>query len=98
MITPSIALRVVPAELSHWLTKSGTVLPTPSINVTAVKAKHSSLLVWKNPTTDKNESHLISEAVVDMKFISEYYKPDVVLVLIGGNFTMGPEDAAFEIR
>ena len=31
----------------------------------------------------------------DMKFISEYYKPDVVLMPIGGNFTMGPEDAAF---
>lgn len=31
----------------------------------------------------------------DMKFISEYYKPDLVLMPIGGNFTMGPEDAAF---
>ena len=31
----------------------------------------------------------------DMKFISGYYKPDLVLMPIGGNFTMGPEDAAF---
>jgi L-ascorbate metabolism protein UlaG (beta-lactamase superfamily) len=34
----------------------------------------------------------------DMKFISEYYKPDLVLIPIGGNFTMNPEDAAFAIR
>jgi L-ascorbate metabolism protein UlaG (beta-lactamase superfamily) len=33
----------------------------------------------------------------DMKFISEHYKPDLVLVPIGGNFTMGPEDAAFAL-
>ena len=31
----------------------------------------------------------------DMKFIGEYYQPDVLLIPIGGNFTMGPEDAAF---
>ena len=31
----------------------------------------------------------------DMSFISQHYKPDVVLMPIGGNFTMGPEDAAF---
>ena len=31
----------------------------------------------------------------DMKFIGEYYKPDVLLIPIGGNFTMGPEDAAY---
>jgi len=31
----------------------------------------------------------------DMKFIAEYYKPDLVLMPIGGNFTMGPADAAF---
>ena len=34
----------------------------------------------------------------DMKFISEHYKPDVVLMPIGGNFTMGPEDAAFAAK
>lgn len=34
----------------------------------------------------------------DMKFIAEYYKPDVVLIPIGGNFTMDPDDAAFAIR
>jgi L-ascorbate metabolism protein UlaG (beta-lactamase superfamily) len=34
----------------------------------------------------------------DMKFIGDYYKPDVVLIPIGGHFTMGPQDAAFAVR
>jgi L-ascorbate metabolism protein UlaG (beta-lactamase superfamily) len=34
----------------------------------------------------------------DMKFISEYYKPDVVLIPIGGYFTMDPVDAAYALR
>lgn len=34
----------------------------------------------------------------DMKFISEYYKPDVVLIPIGGYFTMNPVDAAYALR
>ncbi len=31
----------------------------------------------------------------DMKFIAEYYKPDLVLMPIGGHFVMSPQDAAF---
>ena len=34
----------------------------------------------------------------DMKFIGEYYKPDVLLIPIGGNFTMNPVDAAYATR
>jgi L-ascorbate metabolism protein UlaG (beta-lactamase superfamily) len=34
----------------------------------------------------------------DMKFIGEYYKPDVVIIPIGGHFTMGPIDAANAVR
>jgi len=34
----------------------------------------------------------------DMKFIADHYKPDIVMIPIGGNFTMGPEDAAFAIK
>jgi L-ascorbate metabolism protein UlaG (beta-lactamase superfamily) len=34
----------------------------------------------------------------DMKLIAERYKPDVVLIPIGGNFTMDPVDAAFATR
>jgi len=31
----------------------------------------------------------------DMKLIGEYYKPDLILIPIGGHFTMGPKDAAY---
>jgi L-ascorbate metabolism protein UlaG (beta-lactamase superfamily) len=34
----------------------------------------------------------------DMKWISEYYKPDLVLIPIGGYFTMDPVDAAYALR
>lgn len=116
MITPMVTLGILPAELTHRFNKTGSVRPAPGIKVTAVAAEHSSLLVWNNPATSKNESHPAGEAVGyiiemengfkiwhmgdtglfgDMKFISEYYKPDLVLMPIGGNFTMGPEDAAF---
>ena len=119
MMTPLITLGIVPANLTHRFNKTGHVTPLPGIKVTAVAAEHSSLLVWKNPTTDKNESHPAGEAVGyiiqlengfkiwhmgdtglfgDMQFISEHYKPDLVLIPIGGNFTMDPADAAFAMR
>ncbi|MDB5883180.1 MAG: beta-lactamase domain protein [Ramlibacter sp.] len=119
MMTPMVTLGIIPAELTHRFNKSGSVTPLPGIKVTAVKAEHSSILVWNNPATNKNESHVAGEAVGyiielengfkiwhmgdtglfgDMKFIAEYYKPDLVLAPIGGNFTMGPEDAAWGIR
>jgi len=34
----------------------------------------------------------------DMKFIYDRYKPDLVMIPIGGNFTMDPEDAAYAIK
>lgn len=34
----------------------------------------------------------------DLKWIGEYYKPDLMLVPIGGHFTMGPADAAYATR
>lgn len=119
MVTPLITLGLLPADLGHRFNKTGAVKPLPGIKVTAVQAEHSSLLVWKNPATDKMESHPAGEAMGyiielengfkiwhmgdtglfgDMKFISEHYKPDLVLMPIGGNFTMGPEDAAFAAR
>ena len=119
MITPLVTLGIMPAELTHRFNKSGSVKPLPGIKVTAVKAEHSSLLVWKNPATEKMESHPAGEAMGyiielengfkiwhmgdtglfgDMKFITERYKPDLVMMPIGGNFTMDPEDAAFAAR
>ncbi len=119
MITPLITLGLVPSNLTHRFNKSGSITPSPGIKVTAVKAEHSSLIVYNNPVTTKNESHPAGEAVgyiiqlengfkiwhmgdtglfSDMKFISEYYKPDLVLIPIGGNFTMDPVDAAYAIN
>lgn len=119
MITPLITLGALPADLSHRFNKTGRVTPLPGVKVTAVQAEHSSLLVWKNPATEKLESHPAGEAMGyiielengfkiwhmgdtglfgDMKFISEHYKPDLVMVPIGGNFTMAPDDAAFALR
>ena len=119
MMTPMNTLGILPPELTHRFNKSGHVTPLPGIKVTAVKAEHSSLLVWTNPATGKRESHPAGEAMgyiiqmengfkvwhmgdtglfPDMEFISEHYKPDVVLVPIGGNFTMDHDDAAFAIR
>jgi L-ascorbate metabolism protein UlaG (beta-lactamase superfamily) len=34
----------------------------------------------------------------DMTFIGEYYKPDLVLLPIGGHFTMDPAHAAYAVR
>ena len=119
MMTPMVTLGIIPAELTHRFNKTGMVEPVPGIKVTAVKAEHSSLLVWMNPATGKNESHPAGEAVGyiiemengfkiwhmgdtglfgDMKFIAEYYKPDLVLAPIGGNFTTGPADVAYALK
>jgi L-ascorbate metabolism protein UlaG (beta-lactamase superfamily) len=112
-------LNVLAPELAPRMNKSGTVTPFPDVpgfKITAVHAEHSSLFVWKNPATGKDEVHVGGEPVGfiielengkkiyhtgdtglfgDMKFIGEYYKPDVLLIPIGGNFTMGPIDAAY---
>ncbi|MES2941003.1 MAG: metal-dependent hydrolase [Pseudomonadota bacterium] len=112
-------LGILPANLVPRFNKSGTVTPVPGIRVTAVHAEHSSVVVWKNPATGKEESHDGGEPVGfivelengfriwhmgdtglfgDMRFIAEYYKPDLVLMPIGGHFTMGPADAAYATR
>lgn len=119
MVMPLTTLGILPADLGYRFNKTGSVTPLSGIKVTAVQAEHSSLLVWKNPATDKLESHPAGEPMgfiielengfkiwhmgdtglfSDMKFISEHYKPDLVLIPIGGNFTMAPEDAAFALR
>lgn len=115
-------LGVLPPELAPRMNKSGTVIPfpdVPGLKITAVKAEHSSVYVWKNPATGKDETHVGGEPVgfiielengqkiyhmgdtglfMDMKFIGEYYKPDVLLIPIGGNFTMDPVQAAYATR
>jgi L-ascorbate metabolism protein UlaG (beta-lactamase superfamily) len=34
----------------------------------------------------------------DLKLIGDYYKPDLVLIPIGGHFTMGPQEAAYAVK
>ena len=112
-------LGILPANLVPRFNKGGTINPVPGIKVTAVRAEHSSVLVWKNPASGKDESHYGGEPVgyiielengfriyhmgdtglfADMKFIADYYKPDLVLMPIGGHFTMDPKDAAYATR
>jgi L-ascorbate metabolism protein UlaG (beta-lactamase superfamily) len=107
-------LGVLPPELLPRMNKGGPVRPfadAPGISITEVHADHSSVYVWKNPVTGKDEPHVGGEPVgfiitlegdtglfPDMKFIAEHYRPDVVLLPIGGNFTMDPKDAAFALR
>ena len=119
MVTPLQTLGILPANLGHRFNKTGNVKPFPGIKVTAVQAEHSSLIVYNNPATSKNESHPAGEAMGyiielengfkiwhmgdtglfgDMKFISDRYKPDLVLIPIGGNFTMDPDDAAYAMK
>jgi L-ascorbate metabolism protein UlaG (beta-lactamase superfamily) len=119
MMTPLNTLGILPPNLTHRFNKSGWVAPLPGIKVTAVKAEHSSLLVWNNPATSKNESHPAGEAMgyiiqlengykiwhmgdtglfPDMQFIAEHYKPDLILMPVGGNFTMDHDDAAFAVK
>jgi len=112
-------LGVLPAAQLPRFNKSGRVAPAPGISVTATRAEHSSVYVWRNAATGKDETHPGGEPVGfiielengfriwhmgdtglfgDMKLISDYYKPDLVLIPIGGNFTMDPSDAAYALR
>ena len=112
-------LGVLPAAQLPRFNKSGRVAPAPGISVTATRAEHSSVYVWRNPASGKDETHPGGEPVGfiielengfriwhmgdtglfgDMKLISDYYKPDLVLIPIGGNFTMDPRDAAYALR
>ncbi|PRY97606.1 L-ascorbate metabolism protein UlaG (beta-lactamase superfamily) [Jezberella montanilacus] len=118
MVTPLIMIGALPADLGHRFNKSGTVKPLEGIKVTAVRADHSSLIVWPD-AQGKPVSHAGGEPIgfiielengfkiwhmgdtglfTDMAFIAQYYKPDLVMIPIGGNFTMGPEEAAYAIK
>jgi len=112
-------LGVLPANLAPRMGKGGTIEPFPKVKITAVRAEHSSELLWHNPATDKDETwpggepvgfiielengfkiyHMGDTAVfADMKYIAERYKPDLIMIPIGGHFVMAPEDAAWATR
>jgi len=56
-------LGVLPANLLPRMNKGGTIEPAPGIKVTAVHAEHSSVYVWRNPASNKDETHPGGEAV-----------------------------------
>jgi L-ascorbate metabolism protein UlaG (beta-lactamase superfamily) len=115
-----VTLGVLPAELAPRMNKGGTIMPLgPGIKITMTRAEHSSELVWHNPGTDKDETHVGGEPAGfiielengfkiyhmgdtglfgDMKLIGEHYKPDLILIPIGGHFVMDPKDAAFATK
>lgn len=107
-----------PAQLPR-ANKGGRIAALPGIKVIQTHAEHSSVYVWRNPATGKDETHPGGEPVGyiielengfriwhmgdtgvfgDMKWIAEYYKPDLVMIPIGGGFTMDAADAAYALR
>lgn len=56
-------LGVLPPNLLPRMNKGGTIEPAPGIKVTAVRAEHSSIYVWRNPATNKDETHPGGEAL-----------------------------------
>ena len=56
-------LGVLPANLLPRMNKGGTVEPVPGIKVSAVHAEHSSVYVWRNPASNKDETHPGGEPV-----------------------------------
>jgi L-ascorbate metabolism protein UlaG (beta-lactamase superfamily) len=56
-------LGVLPANLLPRMNKGGSIEPAPGIKVTAVRAEHSSVYVWRNPASSKDETHPGGEAV-----------------------------------
>ena len=56
-------LGVLPANLLPRMNKGGTVEPAPGIKVSAVRAEHSSIYVWRNPASNKDETHPGGEPV-----------------------------------
>jgi len=112
-------LNILPAKQLPRMNKGGTISPFPGVKISAVHAEHSSTYVWRNPQTDKDESHPGGEPLgfiiqlengftiyhagdtdvfTDMGLIQKRYRPDLVLLPIGGNFTMDPKGAAMAIN
>ena len=57
-----LSLGMLPANLVPRMNKGGTVTPLgPDIKITMTRAEHSSELVWKNPATGKDETHVGGE-------------------------------------
>ena len=116
-------LGVLPVAQANRMNKGATIMPfgkDGGVRITMVHAEHSSELVWHNPATDKDETHVGGEPCGfiiefengfklwhmgdtglfgDMRMLAERYKPDLLLIPIGGGqFVMNPVDAAYATR
>ncbi len=57
-----VTLGVLPLALAPRMNKSGTIMPVgDKIKISMVRAEHSSELLWKNPETGKDETHVGGE-------------------------------------
>ena len=57
LLNTVMTLGVLPPNLLPRMNKGGNVEAAPGITVTAVRAEHSSIFVWRNPATGKDETH-----------------------------------------
>jgi len=59
-----VTLGILPTNLAPRMNKGGVITPLgPDIKITMTRAEHSSEMVWKNPATGKDETHVGGEAV-----------------------------------
>jgi L-ascorbate metabolism protein UlaG (beta-lactamase superfamily) len=115
-------LGILPMPQANRMNKGGSILPfgPQGVRITMTHAEHSSELVWRNPETGKDETHVGGEPCGyllefengfriwhmgdtglfgDMRFLGEMFKPDLLLIPIGGGqFVMNPSDAAYATR
>ncbi len=115
-------LGILPVAQANRMNKSGSITPFGAAGprISMVHAEHSSELVWRNPDTGKDETHVGGEPCGfiiefengfriwhmgdtglfgDMRLLAERYKPDLLLIPIGGGqFVMNPVDAALATR
>jgi L-ascorbate metabolism protein UlaG (beta-lactamase superfamily) len=62
LIQSAVTLGILPTEQAVRFGKSGTVTPLgASIRITATHAEHSSEILWRNPATGKDETHVGGE-------------------------------------
>lgn len=55
-------LGILPVALANRMNKSGSITPFgPGVRITMTHAEHSSELVWRNPATEKDETHVGGE-------------------------------------
>lgn len=106
-------LGLVPEDRIIGFNKSGSIQPLKGITVTMVHADHSSDIVYENHVYPGGEPagfiielengykiyHAGDTGVFgDMRYIADYYKPDLALLPIGGHYTMDPEHAAYAVN